>query len=31
LIPYTLDGKKLVKAGVEFSKRKRNINRYIVQ
>jgi hypothetical protein len=30
LIPYTLDGRKLVKVGVEFSKRKRNLHRYIV-
>jgi hypothetical protein len=30
LIPYTLDSRKLVKIGVEFSKEKRNINRYIV-
>ena len=31
LIPYTLDGRKLVKIGVEFSKEERNIHRYIVQ
>jgi hypothetical protein len=30
LIPYTLDGKKLVKVGVEFSKKERNLSRYIV-
>jgi len=31
LIPYKLDGRKLVKVGVEFSKEERNINRYIIQ
>ena len=31
LIPYTLDGRKLVKIGVEFSKEKRNIHRYMIQ
>lgn len=30
LIPYTLDGKKLVKVGVGFSKETRNIDEYIV-
>jgi hypothetical protein len=30
LIPYQLDGKKLVKIGVEFSKEERNLNKYIV-
>lgn len=30
LIPYTLDGRKLVKIGVNFSKEKRNIDKYIV-
>jgi hypothetical protein len=31
LIPYQLDGRKLVKIGVEFSKEERNISRYIVE
>jgi len=31
LIPYQLDGRKLVKVGVEFSKEERNIHRFIVQ
>jgi hypothetical protein len=31
LIPYQLDGRKLVKVGVEFSKEERNINRFIVE
>ncbi|WP_294630324.1 ATP-binding protein [uncultured Bacteroides sp.] len=31
LIPYTLDGKRLVKVGVNFSKDTRNIERYIVE
>jgi hypothetical protein len=31
LIPYQLDGRKLVKVGVQFSKAKRNINNYIVR
>jgi len=31
LIPYQLDGRKLVKVGVEFSKKKRNISRFIAQ
>ena len=31
LIPYTLDGKRLVKVGVNFSKETRNIDRYIVE
>ena len=31
LIPYKLDGRKLVKVGVEFSKKERNISRFIVQ
>ncbi|MDE5761125.1 MAG: ATP-binding protein [Bacteroides sp.] len=30
LIPYTLDGKRLVKVGVNFSKETRNVERYIV-
>ena len=30
LIPYQLDGRKLVKVGVEFSKEERNISRFIV-
>lgn len=30
LLPYMVDGRKLVKVGVDFSKKKRNINRYIV-
>jgi hypothetical protein len=30
LIPYQLDGKKLVKVGVEFSKEERNIHRYLI-
>lgn len=30
LIPYILDGKKLVKVGVSFSKETRNIDEYIV-
>jgi hypothetical protein len=31
LIPYQLDGRKLVKIGVELSKEERNIHRYIVR
>lgn len=31
LIPYTLDGKRLVKVGVNFSKETRNVDKYIVQ
>ena len=31
LIPYKMDGRKLVKIGVEFSKEERNIYRYIVE
>jgi len=31
LIPYQLDGKKLIKIGVEFSKEERNISRFLVQ
>ncbi|MDL2299832.1 PD-(D/E)XK nuclease domain-containing protein, partial [Bacteroides sp. OttesenSCG-928-E20] len=31
LIPYTADGRKLVKVGVEFSKTERNISRYLVE
>ena len=31
LIPYTLDGRKLVKVGVNFSKETRNIDHYIVE
>ena len=30
LIPYSLDGRRLVKIGVDFSKETRNINKYIV-
>ena len=30
LIPYKLDDRKLVKVGVEFSKKERNINRFII-
>lgn len=31
LIPYTLDGKRLVKVGVNFSKEIWNMDRYIVK
>lgn len=31
LIPYTLDGKRLVKIGVNFSKEMRNVERYLVE
>ena len=31
LIPYQLDGRKLIKIGVEFCKEERNINRFIVK
>ena len=31
LIPYTLEGRRLVKVGVNFSKETRNIDRYIVE
>jgi len=31
LIPYKLDGRKLVKVGVEFSKKERNLHRFIVK
>ncbi|MDL2212476.1 ATP-binding protein [Bacteroides sp. OttesenSCG-928-E20] len=31
LIPYTADGRKLVKVGVEFSKSERNISRFLVE
>ncbi|WP_165157881.1 ATP-binding protein [Parabacteroides sp. ZJ-118] len=31
LIPYALDGKRLVKVGVNFSKETRNVERYIVE
>lgn len=31
LIPYTLDGKRLVKVGVNFSKETRNVDKYIVE
>jgi hypothetical protein len=31
LIPYQLDGRKLVKVGVEFSKEERNISCYIIK
>ena len=30
LLPYQLDGRRLIKVGVDFSKEKRNINHYIV-
>jgi hypothetical protein len=30
LIPYQLDGRNLLKVGVEFSKKERNIHRFIV-
>ncbi len=30
LIPYTLDGKRLVKVGVNFNKETRNVERYLV-
>jgi hypothetical protein len=30
LIRYSLDGRRLVKVGVEFSKENRNLDRYIV-
>ena len=30
LIPYRLDGRRLVKVGVNFSKERRNVDRYIV-
>lgn len=30
LIPYTLDGQKMVKVGVNFSKETRNVDKYIV-
>jgi len=29
LLPYTLDGRKLIKVGVDFCKEKRNINNFI--
>ena len=31
LIPYCLEGKRLVKIGVEFDKEKRNISRYVIE
>ena len=31
LIPYVLDGRRLVKVGVNFSKETRNVERYIVE
>ncbi|NDV60540.1 ATP-binding protein [Bacteroides sp. 519] len=31
LIPYTVDGRKLVKVGVDFSAETRNINEYLVE
>ena len=31
LIPYMLDGRRLVKVGVNFSKERRNVDRYIVE
>ena len=31
LIPYRLDGRRLVKVGVNFSKERRNVDRYIVE
>jgi len=30
LLPYTLDGKKIIKVGAEFCKRKRNLKKWIV-
>ena len=30
LIPYSLDGRKVVKVGVQFNKRKRNIDKWLV-
>ena len=30
LLPYTLDGRKLVKVGAEFCKRKRNLKRWLI-
>lgn len=30
LIPYTLDGKRLVKIGVNFNKETRSVERYLV-
>ena len=30
LIPYQLDGRKLIKVGVDFSKESRNINNFVV-
>ena len=30
LLPYQLDGRKLIKIGVDFSRKKRNINNYLV-
>ncbi|MDR0894898.1 MAG: ATP-binding protein [Prevotellaceae bacterium] len=30
LLPYTLDGRKLVKVGVSFDKEKRNLGRYLI-
>ncbi|MDR0896189.1 MAG: PD-(D/E)XK nuclease domain-containing protein, partial [Prevotellaceae bacterium] len=30
LLPYTLDGRKLIKVGVSFDKEKRNIGRYLI-
>lgn len=31
LIPYQLDGRQLIKVGVEFSKKERNISRFLIQ
>ena len=31
LIPYLMDGRKLVKVGVEFSAEKRNLDRWLVE
>lgn len=31
LIPYTLDGRKLVKVGVNFSKETRNVDEYVIR
>ncbi len=31
LIPYVLDGRRLVKVGVNFSKETRNVEKYIVE
>ncbi|MDR1004138.1 MAG: ATP-binding protein [Prevotellaceae bacterium] len=31
LLPYTLDGRQLIKVGVSFDKEKRNIGRYLIE